>query len=355
VISFLWTASSTWDEPMPLDPTSGGSETFTLGQCRELNRRGVANRIVTFRMGTADGRQFSPDVEFAHYGGPEELGELPGETFLVTEPLQLPAAATPFQILHNPPYLQLSKQHYRKALRNRRLVTPSHAAARLWADYLDTPIDTVTVMHPFAAPHFSRQPVPHREPGPTRVLFAGRLCPEKGFYTFLESLHFFVGKPFTFTVLLAGAHGDQYHLIEPLALAHPMLTTLPTQTSQQLAELLVTQDVLVMPGHGTLPPEPFGMLSVEAQHAGCRVVAGEVGGLPETDCGGLLLFEPDNPLALAAAVRRAARMGRLDEAGRAQAAEKFTVAQSVDELLAIIDGDLPAYAPLTLTRRPLSH
>jgi len=345
MISFIWTASSTWDEPMPLSPTHGGAETFTLGQCRELDRRGVANRIVTFRMGTADGREFSPDVTFADYPSPQELGRLDDPSFLVTEPLDLPADTPPYQILHGLPYVQLSKQHYRRTLSNRRLVTSSRTSARSWAAYLGAPDGTIGVMYPFADRRFCEQPVPERLPGPTRVLFAGRLSVEKGFYTFLEALHFFGGKDFVFTALLAGSLGDEYPLVEPLAKAHPMLRILPAQSRRQMAELLVTQDVLVMPSHGALRAESFGTLSVEAQHAGCRVVASDLGGLPETDCGGLVLFEPDNPLALARAVRRAGRMGRLTAVEREKAAEQFTVAQSVDQLLAILRSDLPAYVP----------
>ncbi|KAA2265823.1 glycosyltransferase family 4 protein [Solihabitans fulvus] len=315
-----------------------------MGQCRELDRRGVANRIVTFGMGAADGREFAPDVTFADYASPQELGRLDDSSFLVTEPLDLPAERPAYQILHGLPYVGLSKQYYRHALSNRRLIAPSRAAARIWMDYLGIPEDMIAVMYPFAEECFGAQPVPPRPPGPARVLFAGRLAAEKGFYTFLEALHHFVGKDFVFTAVLTGTRGDQYPLIEPLARAHPMLTMLPERSRQEMAELLVTQDVVVMPGHSTLRPESFGTLSVEAQHAGCRVAAGDLGGLPETDCGGLVLFRPDDPTSLAHAVRRAARMGRLTSVDRAKAIERFTVAQSVDQLLAIREADLPMYA-----------
>ncbi len=345
MISFIWTPSSAWDEPVPVVPSHGGAEIFTLGQCRELDRRGVANRLVTFRMGVEDGRALSPGVRFADYRDPAELGVLEHPSLLVSEPLELPAERPPMQVLHGLPYGNLPKQHYRRTLAGRRLVAPSRTAAALWEAYLGARPGAVAVMYPFAAPHFVLEPVPPRDPGPTRVLFASRLSMEKGFYTLLEALHFFVGRDFTFTVLLAGRRGDEYPLIEPLALAHPMVTTLAEQTPEEMARLLVTQDVVVMPGHGHTRPESFGMLSVEAQHAGCRMVAGDLGGMPETDCGGLVLAAPDDPAALARAIRRAARMGRLSDAERARAGECFTVAQSVDQLLALIDADQPAYRP----------
>jgi len=347
MISFVWTASAIWTEPAPLVPGSGGAETFTLGQCRELNRRGIASQIVTFRMGTADGRELSPDIRFVDYPTPQDLGRLEDPSLLAVEPLDLPATRPPYVILHNPPYASLGRQYYRSALANRRLVATSRAAARMWANHLAVSADTIAVMYPFADVQFGRQPVPERGDGPARVLFAGRLSIGKGFYTFLEALHYLARGDFACTVVLAGAQGDEYPMIEPLAKAHPMLTAVPARTPRQMAELLVTQDVVVMPSHSRAWREPFGTLSVEAQHAGCRVVASDLGGLPETDCGGLHLFEPDNPVALARAVRRAARLGRLVPAERAKAEQRFTVTQSVDQLMAILHGDVPVYPGAT--------
>ena len=87
--------------------------------------------------------------------------------------------------------------------------------------------------------------------------------------------------------------------------------------------------------------ETFGMISVEAQHAGCRVVASKTGGLPETDCGGLILTAPDNPLALARGLVKAALKGPLASNERATAVKHFTVERSVDNLLKVIQKDKP--------------
>jgi D-inositol-3-phosphate glycosyltransferase len=355
MISFIWTFSFAWTEPMPLVPTHGGAERYTIGQCRELDRRGLANRIVTFRMGTADGREFSPDVTFVDYPSAQDLSQLDDRSFLVCEPLDLSSDRPPYQILHGAPSPRRSRQYHRDAYRMRRLITPRRAAGRMWADYLGVPADTIGVMYPFADRCFGAQPVPERAPGPPRVLFAGRLGVEKGIYTLLEALHYFVGRDFVFTVLLAGALGDEYRLVEPLVKAHPMVQTLPARSHPELAELLVTQDVLVMPSRAAVRFEPFGMLSVEAQHAGCRVVASDLGGLPETDCGGLVLFQPDNPIALARAIRQAARMGRLTGSERAKVVQQHTVAQSVDQLLDILNSDLPVFDPTSRAGVPRRH
>ncbi len=343
MITFVWTPS-TMVPPLPLVPMHGGAETYTLGQCRELARRGIGNRIVTFGMGAADGREHAPDVAFVDLSDPADLAELDRSSVLIHEPLRLPAVAAPFQLLHSMPHPLTTRQQNRAGLDGRCLIVTSRASARGWAEYLHVPADTIGVVHPFAATIFGAEPVPARPAGPTRVLFAGRLSVEKGIHTFLEALHHFVGRAFEFTVLLAGGRGDEYPLIEPLVRAHPMVRLRSELLPHELAALLVTQDVLVMPGHPHVRPEAFGMLSVEAQHAGCRVVAGDLGGMPETDCGGLLLFRAGDPLALAHAIRRAGRQGRLTDAERRQAAQRFTPSQSVDQLLSVLAGDRPAFA-----------
>ena len=79
--------------------------------------------------------------------------------------------------------------------------------------------------------------------------------------------------------------------------------------------------------------EPFGMLSVEAQHSGCRVIASSLGGLPETNCGLLTLVEERNPQALITAIREAVALGLSTANERSVAIREFTLGQSVDSLL----------------------
>jgi D-inositol-3-phosphate glycosyltransferase len=344
MISFIWSSPDT------LAPGLGGTEAFTLGQCRELNRRRIENQVVTFGRGEKDGREFSPDISFVSYKTTADMPRLEDDVVLVTEPAAIRTTKPASVMLHSPPRIGQSGLSYRHAYEGFRLITNSHSSTRMWGNYLGVPARDIAVMYPFADEAFSKQPAPVRRPGPTRVLFAGRLTVEKGFYTFLEALHYFVGDPnFEFSITTAGNKEtyffkDQKQIIEKLARAHPMLNVIPTRTTPQaMAELLVSQDIVVMPSHGLLWPEPFGMLSVEAQRCGCRVVASAVGGLAETNCGGLHLFEADNSMAFAAAIRRAAKLGRLSTTQRRLASQKFTVAQSVDQLLDILHAKEPLY------------
>lgn len=94
------------------------------------------------------------------------------------------------------------------------------------------------------------------------------------------------------------------------------------------------------------------MVSVEAQHAGCRVVASNAGGLPETDCGGLMLVEPDNPAALAEGIAKAAKKGPLSHQERRRAANVFTIEESVEVLLDIIGKEAEQGAPSLIPGLP---
>jgi D-inositol-3-phosphate glycosyltransferase len=333
---------------MPLVSGAGGTETYTLGQSRELTRRGIQNQIVTFRLGKKDGRESAADVTYVDFATPADAEPLRGEVVLVTEPLDIKTEETPYVLVHCPPVVGRTKTFYRKGYANRKLITNSKHAARQWAEYLDMPLDSIGLAYPFADAAFGQAAEELRKPGPIRVLFAGRLTADKGFYTLLEALTFFVDDPdFEFTVTTAGNTSRIGQTIEKVAHAHPQLHVVPAKEYPgAMAAFLTTQDVVVMPSHSVLWPEPFGMLSVEAQHAGCRVVASNVGGLPETDCGGLHIFDPDNPVALAAAIRRAGKLGRLAAKDREEATRHFTVQQSVDQILTAMDSNLPTYQPL---------
>ena len=71
------------------------------------------------------------------------------------------------------------------------------------------------------------------------------------------------------------------------------------------------------------------------------MIASDDGGLPETDCGGVVLVNPDNAEALAWGIREAADSGPLSPATRHDAGARFTVGQSVDALLDVFARPLP--------------
>ena len=122
------------------------------------------------------------------------------------------------------------------------------------------------------------------------------------------------------------------------------------KTPARMAALMAGHDIVVMPSNSQYWHETFGIVSIEAQHAGCRVIASDDGGLPETDCGGVVLVRPDNAEALAWGIREAVDNGPLSTATRQGAGMRFTVGQSVDTLLKVFAQPLPI-PPATIVRQ----
>ena len=68
LISFIWSPGN------PLPAGTGGSENYTVGQVRELTRRGIPAQVVTVGLGTHDGRDDFPDVPFRSLPGLADVG-----------------------------------------------------------------------------------------------------------------------------------------------------------------------------------------------------------------------------------------------------------------------------------------
>jgi len=340
MISFVWSPG----EPLPAG--TGGSENYTVGQVRELNRRGIAARVVTIGLGADDGRDEFTDIPFHSVPRLEDVGDLPDTVVFVSEAPHVATRRPAYQILHVPPPLRARQRgEVAQATRDRILIATSRYAAALWAGFLDVDVATVHVVHPFAEPVFGVVPRPAPTPGRRSVLYAGRLSPEKGIYTLLAMLHTDLiddDQSLFFTVTTAGADKPQGHIIEAMLRSHPRVDLVAARnTSAGVAALMADHDVVVMPSNGQYWHETFGIVSIEAQHAGARVVASDDGGLPETQCGALLLVEADNSEALALGIMDALTRGRVPASEREAAAQQFTVAQSVDALLEVLRAPQP--------------
>ena len=340
MISFIWSPGN------PLPAGTGGSENYTVGQVRELTRRGIAAQVVTVGLGGSDGRDGFVGIPFLSLPTLAKVSELDGTVVFVNEPHTVPTRHPAFLILHNPPPIRERLRAFAvEGTRELALIATSRYAAALWSGYLDVDVATISVVYPFAEPGFAVQPRPGRVAGKTRVLFAGRLSPEKGIYTLLEMLHIDIIEQdpgLTFTVTTAGADKPQGKIIERLLGAHPGISVVASRkTPAGMAALMAGHDIVVVPSNSQYWHETFGIVSVEAQHSGCRVVASNDGGLPETDCGGVALVRPDNAEALAWGIREAADSGPVSPAARHAAGARFTVGQSVDTLLNVLTGPLP--------------
>ncbi|HKX24201.1 MAG TPA: glycosyltransferase family 4 protein [Candidatus Saccharimonadales bacterium] len=334
MISFVWPPGT------KLPAGTGGSENYTVGQVRELIRRGISAQVVTVGLGIKDGRSEFIDIPFLSLKTTALIGELDGVVVFVNEATVVATKEPAFVIMHIPPPARDRVKAIEATIRGRTLIATSRYAAELWSEYTGRSRSDVHVAYPFAEPCFATQLRPKNNKPSIRILFAGRLSAQKGIYTFLEMLHMgsiLNNVKLSFSVTTAGSDKPEGKIIKSLVDAHPNLTVIPARkTPASMAELMSVHDIVVMPSNSQYWHETFGIVSVEAQHSGIRVVASDDGGLPETDCGGILLVRPDDPDALARGINAAIAKGPLGKRIRLSASKLFTVEQSVDNLLKVL-------------------
>jgi glycosyltransferase involved in cell wall biosynthesis len=337
--------SFVWSDPLPLYSGRGGTESYTIGHVRELQIRGFDVQILSYGLGTKDGRRHFRDITFRTLKSLDELSDIDGTIVYLNIPHNIPTKQKSFVMFHFPAIEQHGcREDYKNGIGNSAIITNSRFLRSYWADYLDIEETTISIVYPFADPAFSKVKRPKKKIDASRILYAGRLSPEKGIYTLLESLHHPIAAHRTpkkngliIDVVAAGNQTVHGKIIARLLRHHPWVNLLPARhTPHAMAKLFAEHDVVVMPSNNRYWHEAFGMVSVEAQHAGCRVIASNDGGLPETNCGELLLFSPGNSYSLYKTILKAAKLGPLEPAERAEASKHFTLSESVDNFLHII-------------------
>lgn len=177
-------------------------------------------------------------------------------------------------------------------------------------------------------PLFADSPVPHRAgKNRDRVLFVGRVVPQKGLHVLLEALA--MTPAATLDVC-----GDGWGMPRIKALSEALgvsgrVNFNGWQSQESLSHYYESADLVAMP---SIWPEPFGLAGIDALRHGRPVIASETGGirdwLRDGDTG--LLVPAGDSMALAAAIRRLLanpsegdRMGRR---GAADVARRFTPA-----------------------------
>ncbi|MCP2366956.1 glycosyltransferase involved in cell wall biosynthesis [Agromyces flavus] len=144
--------------------------------------------------------------------------------------------------------------------------------------------------------------------GPMRVMFVGRVVPEKGVDTLLRSAAGFARSELE--IVVVGSAG--FDSAAPLTDYETGLRALAARSNArvefrsfvdrtELPELLRSADVLCVPSRW---PEPSGLTLGEGLASGVPVVASRVGGIPEAAGPASLLVTPDDPAELAATFRR---------------------------------------------------
>jgi glycosyltransferase involved in cell wall biosynthesis len=168
----------------------------------------------------------------------------------------------------------------------------------------------------------------------TRLLYFGRLVPDKGVHTAVEALGLLAQKGFADRVeltILGDGHPDyKNHLhqrVKELEIENIVHFT-GKVAREEIPAVLNAFDVFLFTSTW---PEPFGRTIVEAMMAGLVVIGSNVGGSREIfrnyDQG--MLFEPEDAQGLADRITRLLsdpELGRrLVDAGRRLASERFTI------------------------------
>ncbi len=331
MISFVWPSSEA------MLAGTGGSETFTAGQVRELVRRGIDTQVVIVGSAIKRSKRDFPDLPFLGLASEEAISDLPGTVVFINQAYNVPTRHKAAIILHCAVPSRVEQHERKKDVEGKTIIATSVYNAQQWALYLKIPSKTINIVMPFADPIYGN--VRRSKPGKkVRVLYAGRLHPEKGIYTILEMMHQYeMGiLDVNMSIVMAGQHVEEGRTIAQMLKGYKAAQLLdPCKTVASMAELLAKTDILLMP---SVFAEPFGMLSVEAQHSGCRVIASSLGGLPETNCGLLTLVEERNPQALITAIGEAIALGLSTTKEREIAINEFTLSKSVDSLLKYISG-----------------
>lgn len=329
MISFVWPPGA------PMLAGTGGSETYTAGHVRELLRRGISAQVVTIGHGKKDGRQDFKDIPFLALPNKEAISDLPGNVVFVNEAYDVPTKRKAAIILHCALPGENRRDLFKSFIVDKTIIATSIYSGQQWALFLDIPYARISIVLPFADPVFGNVKR-SKSTKKIRILFAGRLHPDKGIYTILEMMHQrdMQESNYTTSIVAAGLHVSVGKEIARMLKDYPYAKLISAQKSVLgMAKLLAQTDILLMP---SVFPEPFGMLSIEAQHAGCRVVASNVGGLPETNCGLLTLVEPRSPRALITGIKQAHALGPATKKQRDQAISEFTLDESVTRLLEVL-------------------
>lgn len=325
-----------WSESSKFIAGAGGTENHTLERARELQRRGYLVEIIFLSQ-----VNYNPgfdDVAYRFIKEPAILSTIDDTIIYIARGQDVPTKRQSFVFLHFAVTMESPElnDEFEKSLRRSTLITNSIFSQLYWANRLGIPDDAIAVVYPFAHPEFGNVKS-QRDDNVCRILYPNRITPEKGLYVFIEAISYLQGRDnFKFRILGSGNQTEQGKISEAVLRSLPNIEYIEAAVSREaMAEQYASSSIVVVPSRNDIWQEPFGMTSVEAQHAGCRVIASDSGGLPETDCGMLSLIEAGNAVKLKEKIEIIAALNPPTDIERRTAAERFTLAQSVDAFLAI--------------------
>jgi len=184
------------------------------------------------------------------------------------------------------------------------------------------------------------------------LLCAGRLAPEKGVHTAIESVSELVHQHnlHMFQLIIAGSGDAGYEtFLRELARKNrvdPMVFFLGPQPAEIMPSIYGNADIFLFT---SIWPEPFGRVLVEAMATGTPVVGTATGGAAEIlfDNENALLFTPGDASSLTKQLLRLVEfpelMRRLSEAGRRTAVSRFSLQRMTSEIEAYLRDTLESF------------
>jgi phosphatidyl-myo-inositol alpha-mannosyltransferase len=283
-------------------------------------------------------RSFDPDLIHAH----EPL--TPSTSMLAVLAAEAPVVATFHASLDRSRLMELAGPVLRQVSgRIDAAVAVSDAAASFVRRVVRVPLEIVPNGVDVRAFSDPGRPVEGLPAGP-KILWVNRLDPQKGFEIMLRAFEQIASEVGEVHLLVAGDGRDRVLLRSLPGDLRSRILRLGTVAHEALPRYHAAADVFVSPATGQ---ESFGIVLVEAMAAGVPVVASDIEGYREVVRDGVdgLLVPPNDPNALAAAVRRVLSepelAAALKAAGRSRA-QAFSWQAVAPRLEAVYDRVLSA-------------
>jgi len=242
-------------------------------------------------------RSFDPDLIHAH----EPL--TPSTSMLAVLAAEAPVVATFHASLDRSRLMELAGPALRQVSgRIDAAVAVSDAAASFVRRVVRGPLEIVPNGVDVRAFSDPGRPVEGLPAGP-KILWVNRLDPQKGFEIMLRAFEQIASEVGEVHLLVAGDGRDRVLLRSLPGDLRSRILRLGTVAHEALPRYHAAADVFVSPATGQ---ESFGIVLVEAMAAGVPVVASDIEGYREVVRDGVdgLLIPPNDPNALAAAIRR---------------------------------------------------
>lgn len=208
-------------------------------------------------------------------------------------------------------------------------------------EHADMPREKMSVVHNGIDPALFRWTPRDFDTEPLKLIYAGRLSPDKGVHTAVNAMAELLRKtpdlPVTLTIVGGGTEAYEQRLRHIAAenRLEDAVTFRGKVPYEAMPDILSNHAVLLLP---SIWPEPLARMAQEGMASGLVMVGTTTGGTPEILFDGEtgLTFEADNHVMLAAKIRMLLddrSLGRrLSRAARRLIEEKFTMARMVDEV-----------------------